>query len=185
MVPTVVQYRQHSRVGLHKSHPATVAGQYYCSGSCYPVNCQALAALKAGKPPVIRLSTQAKSMLGSSLKLVSAYATPVPFNLMPCLSSGIPFVSSVLSGCPTTALMLTPTAHIAGLSQASRSSAQLALCLSEIFVCQSCPCKASVLLIPCDYTPCMLRWNMQFQDVGYSHWTHAGRMFQHVNRWHM
>ena len=70
-------------------HEGVAAGQYYCSGSCYPINCQALAMLKASKPPMISLSTEAKGVLRSSLTLVLAYATPVAFNLLPCPSTGM------------------------------------------------------------------------------------------------
>lgn len=115
-----------------------VAGEYYCSGSCYPVSCQALAALKASKPPAIRLTTQAQSVLGSSLKLVSAYATPVAFNLLPCPSTGIP-ISSLLFSYPTAALMVTPLADMTGLSQASTGLAQLAWGLSGIVVRRARP----------------------------------------------
>ena len=73
-----------------KSHEGAGAGQYYCSGSCYPISCQALAVLNASKPPLILLSTEAKSVLRSSLELVLAYATPVGFNLLPCPSTGTP-----------------------------------------------------------------------------------------------
>lgn len=75
---------------VHKSHQGAVAGQYYCSGTCYPISCPALAVLKASKPPTIVLSTQAKSVLRSSLEVVLAYATPVAFNLLPCPSTGTP-----------------------------------------------------------------------------------------------
>ena len=66
------------------------AGQYYCNGSCYPITCQALEVLKTSHAPEILLSTEAKSVLSSSLTLVSAYATPVAFNLLPCPSTGMP-----------------------------------------------------------------------------------------------
>ena len=97
MVPAVVQaglsigdstVMNHN--SFHESHEGVVAGQYYCSGSCYPVSCRSLALLKASKPPTIQLSTEAKSVLGSSLELVLAYATPVAFNLLPCPSTGTP-----------------------------------------------------------------------------------------------
>ena len=45
--------------------------------------------LKASKPPTILLSTEAKSVMGSSLELVLAYATPVAFNMLPCPSTGM------------------------------------------------------------------------------------------------
>lgn len=75
---------------VHKSHQGAVTGQYYFSGTCYPISCQALAVLKASKPPTILLSTEAQSVLRSSLELVLAYATPVAFNLLPCPSTGTP-----------------------------------------------------------------------------------------------
>ena len=79
-----------TRDNQDKSDHAFAAGQYYCNGSCYPITCQALAVLKASRAPEILLSTEAKGVLSSSLNLVSAYATPVAFNFLPCPSTGMP-----------------------------------------------------------------------------------------------
>ena len=66
----------------------THAGQYYCSSKCYQVTCATLALLKAGGAPRLRLSTQAKAALGSSLAPVLPYGLNLDFNLMPCKSIG-------------------------------------------------------------------------------------------------